>query len=88
MLHFADLVLARAALEHLTERQVELVLDALEGHEVQWSAADRADLLDFARVARAEFGDVPAAIEVEALVEHGLTREPGGSARRDTHNHA
>lgn len=67
MLHFADLVLARTTLESLSERQVELVLDALKGHEVEWSDADRAALLEFARIVRAEFGDVPAATEVEAL---------------------
>lgn len=67
-MHFADLVLARTALERLSERQVELVLDALEGHEVVWSDADRAALLEFARGVRVEFGDVPAFAEVEAVV--------------------
>lgn len=72
MLHFADLVLARATLERLSERQVELVLDALEGHEVEWSDADREALLEFARVVRAEFGDVPAFAEVEAVVRSSV----------------
>jgi len=64
---FADMVLARATLEHLTESQIERTLDALEGNEVELTEADRAALLQFVRTVRAEFGEVPAAAEIERL---------------------
>lgn len=62
---FADMVLARAALELLNERQIELVLDALEGSEVVIDARDWVALEAFVRVVCHELGPTPAAAEVQ-----------------------
>ena len=68
---FADMVLGRAALELLNERQIELLLDALEGSPIVIDARDRLELEAFARVGRHELGPTPAATEVEAAFEFG-----------------
>lgn len=63
------MVLARTALEHLTEGQIELALDTLAGHDVHLNDTDLAAMLEFVRIAQAEFRDVPAATEIKALTQ-------------------
>ena len=65
-MHFADMVLARELLTRLDKRQIDLILDALEGQPVAVNARDRAAINAFVRVIHHELGPAPAADEIAA----------------------
>ena len=83
-MRFADMVLARELLTRLDERQIDIILDALEGQPVEVNVRDRAAIDAFVRAIHHELGPAPAATEVEAVRSfvHQKTSWTGDQSRR------
>ena len=84
---FADMVLARDLLEHLDERQTNLILDALDGEPVQPAPDDIAALATLAADVEAHYGSAhPAGAELVTLLRRlqSTAQGAGGVQRRAT----